>query len=184
MRIADTDFILIPGWLADEAAPQPRHASTDDDHWISRWQRSIASAQWLKRDPQPASDSLVAQTAALVRPTVIVTHGHGIDVLLEACDKLEEGAITGAFIVAPTAAGNAIQSSDADALTLRFPSVLIAPDNNPALTVSAAQNLASSLGSHYVSAGTVGQLDAGSGHGPWPEGLMQLGWFLKRLGAH
>ncbi|MFT5511565.1 MAG: putative alpha/beta hydrolase family esterase [Hyphomicrobiaceae bacterium] len=65
-----------------------------------------------------------------------------------------------------------------------YPSVIVAPDDHPVLPSEAAERLAQNLGGHYVAAGTAGRLDAHSGHGPWPDGLMRLGWFLKRLGAH
>jgi predicted alpha/beta hydrolase family esterase len=32
-----------------------------------------------------------------------------------------------------------------------------------------------------VDAGAIGRIDGGSGHGPWPEGLMKFGAFLARL---
>ena len=37
------------------------------------------------------------------------------------------------------------------------------------------------MGGHYVAAGMSGAMDHTSGHGPWPEGLMRLGWFLKQI---
>ena len=57
----------------------------------------------------------------------------------------------------------------------------MAPTNNPDMSTSAAERLTSDLGGEFVSAGPVERLDTDSGHGPWPEGLMRLGWFLKRL---
>lgn len=173
-----------------------RPAVKDDDHWISRWQRSIASAQWLERAANPdaqsgaqsgvpsGADALVAQSEALSHPIVVVTHGHGVEVLLSARDQPKSPAIRGAFIVAPTLNESRLADISGEPSALPCPSVVIAPDDHPVLTASAAQNFAAYLGGHYVSAGTVGRLDAGSGHGPWPEGLMRLGWFLKRLSAH
>ena len=43
--------------------------------------------------------------------------------------------------------------------------------------------LASSWASELIDAGFAGGLDAASGHGPWPEGLMRLAGFLKRIGG-
>ena len=42
--------------------------------------------------------------------------------------------------------------------------------------------LASDWGADFIDAGEAGRIDADSGHGPWPDGLLKLGGFLKRLG--
>ena len=114
----------------------------------------------------------------MARPIVVVTHGAGIDVLLAAAELLGASSVVGAYIVAPTAPEGGFPGQ-----ALPFNSVLIAPDNHPELTSEAAASLALALGGHFVDAGSVGRLDAQSGHGPWPEGLMRLGWFLKQLGT-
>ena len=189
MRIAETDFILIPEWLTQSSSQQtgkPQHgtSSPDEDHWISRWQRSIASASWLETSQGSPADALVTQCAALNRPVVIVTHGHGIQVLLAATSDLAKTPIAGAFIVAPSGQEERLANAASASQPLPYPSVIVAPDDHPVLPSEAAERLAQNLGGHYVAAGAAGRLDAQSGHGPWPDGLMRLGWFLKRLGAH
>ena len=37
-------------------------------------------------------------------------------------------------------------------------------------------------GADFIDAGESGRIDADSGHGPWPDGLLKLGGFLKKLG--
>ncbi|MGI9477716.1 MAG: RBBP9/YdeN family alpha/beta hydrolase [Hyphomicrobiaceae bacterium] len=179
MRITDLDFILVPEWLAHPGADTP-----DADHWISRWQRNIRTADWLDgQDPSP-SQALRAQCAKNARPTVIVTHGSGVNVLLDSGDGLGQTAVAGAFIVAPVPSGSLLDATGENALRLGFPSVVIASDDHPELSEDAARQFSARLGSHFVAAGPSGRLDAASGQGPWPEGLMRLGWFLKRLSAH
>ena len=45
-----------------------------------------------------------------------------------------------------------------------------------------ARTFADAWGATLVPAGDAGHIDAASGHGPWPEGLMRFGLFLSRLG--
>lgn len=179
MRIADVDFVLVPEWLADAPRkPTDHKRGHDDDHWISRWQRNFATAEWLDTQNGAPADALVAQTAAAERPTIIVTHGRGVDVLLGASETLTAPSIVGAFVVAPA------PKEVSPPLPLRFASVIVAAEDHPELPTSEAQQLAKHLGGHFVSAGEAGRIDSASGQGPWPEGLMRLGWFLKQLRVH
>ena len=58
------------------------------------------------------------------------------------------------------------------------------PATGPVLLYGAGQlgQMALAWGSTLVDAGDVGHLDIASGHGPWPEGAMRFGLFLKHLG--
>jgi predicted alpha/beta hydrolase family esterase len=181
MRIADVDFILIPEWLA-----RPTTGKPDDDHWISRWQRNLATAGWLDAGECAPAECLLAQTAPVEadRPIIIVTHGHGIDVLLDAHAELAVRPVVGAFIVAPSPAPGKFRPDDNGLQKLAFPSIVIASDDHPEFHPGEAQELAGRLGSTFVAAGPSGRIDASSGQGPWPEGLMRLGWFLKQLTVH
>ncbi len=112
-----------------------------------------------------------------------VTHGGGIDVLLHAADALDGTPVVGAFIVAPVASPSAVAAAKSS-LPLTVSSVLVAPDDHPEFSADEAQRLAGLLGSHFVPAGPAGRIDAATGQGPWPEGLMRLGWLLKQLTRH
>lgn len=179
MRISDLDFILVPEWLAGPGGGGP-----DDQHWISRWQRNIQTAQWLQTGNLDAAGALLAQCQAAERPVVVVTHGRAVEVLVDAAEAIREAPVIGAFIVAPAPGQAPSATALPGAVQLAFPSVVVAPDDHPELTAEAAQDLSRRLGSHYVAAGAAGRLDSASGQGPWPEGLMRLGWFLKQLSAH
>jgi predicted alpha/beta hydrolase family esterase len=43
------------------------------------------------------------------------------------------------------------------------------------------EELGFAWGSHCLDAGEAGHINSESGHGPWPEGLMSLAGFLKKL---
>jgi predicted alpha/beta hydrolase family esterase len=175
MRVADVDIILIPGWLAGKAQ------LADASHWISRWERNLATAAWLDTREREPVDALLAQTADNPRPVIIVTHGTGVEVLLGAGEALGARPIVGAFVVAPVVSRGAVKHIAPSAMPLAFPSVGIVPENNPGFSVAAARRLVDDMGGHFVAAGHTGPMDHTSGHGPWPEGLMRLGWFLKQI---
>ena len=47
--------------------------------------------------------------------------------------------------------------------------------------IAFAEAKAAQWGSRLVAAGEAGHINADSGHGPWPEGLMQFASFIKGL---
>lgn len=91
----------------------------------------------------------------------------------------------GAFLVAPPDDKGLERLAGEDWAPTRkrlpWPSVVIASRNDPAGAYPAVAALAFDWGAGLIDAGDAGGLDAASGHGPWPEGLMQLAAFLKRL---
>jgi predicted alpha/beta hydrolase family esterase len=175
MRVADVDLILIPGWLAGGAQ------LPDADHWISRWERNLATARWLESAEGAPVDALFSQTTDNRRPIIIVTHGSGVEVLLGAGEALGARPVIGAFVVAPVVRQRAVKHIAPSAMPLAFPCVGIVPENNPGFSITEGRRLIEDMGGHFVAAGHTGAMDHTSGHGPWPEGLMRLGWFLKQI---
>ena len=97
-------------------------------------------------------------------------------------DKHETDAVLKAKGLATAAAharGSPAVSLPLDKLP--FPAVLIASANCPHCTLERARYFAEAWGATLVEAGEVGSLNSASGHGPWPEGLMRFGAFLKTL---
>ncbi len=175
MRVADVDLILVPGWLAGG------FALADDDHWISRWQRNLATARWLDQTKEDPVAALLAQSNDSLRPIIIVTHGTGVETLLAAGEALGARPVIGAFVVAPVVTRRALAKIPPASMPLAFPSIGVIPENNPHFSAEEGRRLVESMGGHYVAAGMSGAMDHTSGHGPWPEGLMRLGWFLKQI---
>jgi predicted alpha/beta hydrolase family esterase len=62
---------------------------------------------------------------------------------------------------------------------LPFPAVLVASRDDPAADYADLEALAVAWGVTLADAGAAGGIDAASGHGPWPEGLMRFAGFLK-----
>ena len=65
---------------------------------------------------------------------------------------------------------------------LPFPAHLIVANNDLYCSYARAQHLASKWGAELSDAGESGHINIASGQGPWPEGLLQFGKFLRKLG--
>jgi predicted alpha/beta hydrolase family esterase len=65
---------------------------------------------------------------------------------------------------------------------LPFPAHLVVANNDLYCSYARAEYLAAKWGATLSDAGESGHINCTSGHGPWPEGLLQFGQFLKKLG--
>ena len=142
---------------------------------------------WNKPDRDEWVAALVDAVAAAQRPVVILAHGLGATTTVLAAEHMA-GRVAGAMLAAPPAAGLLAHYSDLRSgfagipmAPLPFPSLVFASRNDPDCPHDDAGAMALSWGSALVDAGEAGKLDAASGHGPWPEGLMRFGGFLGRL---
>jgi predicted alpha/beta hydrolase family esterase len=191
MRTSDVDILIVPGW-----------ANSGPDHWQSRWQRNLKTARrveqadWLAPDRETWSARIAEDVARATRPAVLVAHSLGVAAVLHAALKLDLTRIVGAFMIAP---------SDLDALAdwprdegqvwediagsfapmptarLPFPARVIASSDDPFCTVDRAQALGALWGADVSILANAGHINTASGHGPWPEGLLSFGMFLKSL---
>lgn len=183
MRTADVDILIVPGWTG-----------SGPDHWQSRWARSLKTARVIEQDDwhEPVKDDWVERIVEYVdkatRPVVLVAHSCGVAAVVHAAPLLKDRNVVGAYLVAPA---DLDASSDWPAAKggfapapmhrLPFPSAVVAPADDPHCSFSRAKTFAEAWGSKLIEAGNVGHLNTASGHGPWPEGLMQFGLFLSQL---
>ena len=94
----------------------------------------------------------------------------------------------GALLVAPLAEAAIARIPEIDRAfapvpraPLPFPSMFVASRSDPYGDYQVFEDLALAWGSKLVDAGHSGHLNAESGHGPWPEGLMSFAGFLRGL---
>jgi hypothetical protein len=193
-KVADVDILIVPGWSG--AGP---------DHWQSRWARNLKTAQLVEQADwlRPQIEDWVARIVAAVdgasrRPAVIVAHGCGACAVVHAAPRLDPRKVAGAFLVAPPDLAQTVSAwptedgrffpaeegcfAPVPADPLSFPSLLVASRNDPFAAFERSQGFALDWGSDLADAGPSGHINTASGHGPWPEGLLKLGQFLKRLG--
>lgn len=174
MRTSDVDILLVPGHGTGEA------------HWLQRWRRNLKTAILI--EPPAAANAFPAWVAEIIatagarnRPTLVVAHGAGVAATVAAADGLRHSRVVGALLVAPQMSEPTARHRANAATHLGFPAAVVASRSSPHASFDELAALAQSWGAELVDAGEAGAIDETSGHGPWPEGLMRLGWFLKRI---
>ena len=185
MRTADVEILIVLG-----------HAISSPDHWQTRWQSRLKTARTMSHSGssrlhlQSWTQQLHTAVATAEKPVILVAHSYGVPAIVHAAAKWHDDRIVGAFLVAPVSEAVAASRHDIDPEftpyprdPLPFPSLLVASRNDLQCAYNDAGDMALSWGSTLVDAGDVGHIDAASGHGPWPEGAMRFGWFLKQLGS-
>ncbi|MFV0370000.1 MAG: RBBP9/YdeN family alpha/beta hydrolase [Hyphomicrobiaceae bacterium] len=193
MKTSEIDILIVPGW-----------SSSGTEHWQTRWERSLKTARRVDQDDwlHPNKDAWAGKLhAAIVAgntdlPIVIIAHSLGVALVAHAAATMPAGLVAGAFLVAPADVDNAdtwpttngydfdYQGSGFAPLPIKplpFKSVLIGSENDPYCSAERAEKLATAWGATFISAGEAGHINSTSGHGPWPEGLMRFGWFLKQI---
>ncbi|NVK35553.1 MAG: serine hydrolase family protein [Rhodobacteraceae bacterium] len=183
MKISETDILLIPGY--GKLLPS---------HWMLRWQEKMANARVVKqkklRTPSKKDwlETLVKEVEACERPVVLVAHSLGTILVAHGAHVLKD-KIRGAFLVAPSDWDRDNLVSDFDGGDFRpvptdplpFRSHVVFSQDDPYCTVERSHTFASAWGSTIQDAGHAGHINAQSGHGPWPEGLMSFAHFMKKI---
>ncbi len=185
MRAADVEILMVPGWTG-----------SGPDHWQTRWQTKLTSARRVQQDDWDKivtakwTTRLLEQIDTAVKPVVVVAHSCGVPTLVHAVPRLASGKVIAAFLVAPAseAAAAALPGTDPSFVPyprdpLPFPSLLVASRTDEHCSYEDASHLALAWGATLVDGGDAGHLNSASGHGPWPEGVIQFSSFLRRLGS-
>ncbi len=182
MRTSEADIIIVPGL-----------GGSGPDHWQSRWQAKLSTARrveqedWREPDRQAWTDRIAAAVGASRRPVLIVAHSLGVVAVAHAAPSCPPDIIRGAFLVAPPDVERPDQPASLQGFApmprdpLPFPSLLVVSRNDPFASYERTEDIAYAWGAALVDAGDAGHLNPESGFGPWPEGLMRLAGFLKRL---
>jgi uncharacterized protein len=182
MRSTDTDILIVPGL-----------GNSGPDHWQSRWQAKLSSAwrveqqDWDRPVLADWTQSIVTAVASARKPMVIIAHSLGVPCVVHAMQRADRSKIAGAFLVSPVDAPHrhhpeidpAFDPAPRDPLP--FPSMVVASRNDIYASYEYRADLANAWGSLLIDAGEAGHINASSGHGPWPEGLMSFAAFLNRL---
>jgi predicted alpha/beta hydrolase family esterase len=182
MRTADADLLIIPGL-----------GGSGPDHWQTRWEQKLPTACRVdQRDwERPQRHEWVAAIASAIqgatRPVVLIAHSLGVIAAIHAA-RDSAPRIRGAFLVAAPSEERLAGVAEADPAfrpfprqKLPFPSMLVASRADPYSDFGESEALARDWGAKLIDAGASGHINAESGHGPWPEGLLQFAAFMKRL---
>jgi hypothetical protein len=184
MRIFDVEILMVPGWTG-----------SGPDHWQTRWEKRLKTSRRVEQDDWNVVDKakwtarLLEAIAFATKPVVLVAHSCGVATVAHAAPRIVDQKVIGAFLVAPASEAQTVAIPGVDPTLvpfprdpLPFPSLLVASRNDPHCDWDAAGDMALCWGSMLIDAGAVGHINTASGHGPWPEGALKFGQFLKQLG--
>ncbi len=183
MRSSDVDILILPGLH-----------NSGEGHWQARWEQKLSSARRVEQADwsRPDKESWVATVRDAVnnaqKPVVLVAHSLGVLAAVHAAPHFHPGKVAGAFLVAPPSE-DAMRGLDLPETgfethpraPLPFPSLVVASRNDPFGEYAANEDIAAAWGATILDAGEAGHINADSGHGPWPEGLMSFAAFLVKL---
>lgn len=135
----------------------------------------------------PVCGSWVSRLATAIgaadRPVVLAAHSAGCALVAHwaaGADPLALRAVQGALLVAPSdPAGpnyprGPVGFAPVPLRRLPFPSIVIASDDDPYVSLERAREYAGAWGAGLVALGKAGHINVASGHGPWPEGFELL----------
>lgn len=181
MQVSEADILIIPG-LGNSGA----------DHWQSRWEAKLKTARrveqgdWTTPDLAGWTIRLREEAVKATRPLVLIAHSFGGHVVAAAAPELGD-KVRGAFLVAPPSQRRLAALGGAEILAalpkkpLPFKTLVVASRDDEHGTYEELQSLAALWGAGLSDAGYSGHINAESGHGPWPEGLMRFASFMKDL---
>jgi predicted alpha/beta hydrolase family esterase len=185
MKLAEADILIAPGL-----------GNSGPEHWQRRWGSRIANARFIEQsdwdEPLLANwvDRIHQEIKMATRPVVLIGHSLAVPAIVHTAQlRLKDTKVRGAFLVSPPdLEADSIPAvlhgfRDVPTDPLPFPSMVVASTSDPYVTFERAQGFAADWGAAFQSAGDAGHINAASGHGPWPEGLLMLGELMKRLRA-
>ncbi len=186
MKASQADILIVPGL-----------GNSGPDHWQTRWQAKLSTARrvemgnWDRPHLADWTEKLTLAVNNAQKPVVLVAHSLGVLIVAHAAQRFDKGKVAGAYLVAmpdvEDASGlpDAVKGFAATPIPrepLPFPSILVASRTDPYAAWTKAETIAHAWGSQFQSAGDAGHINAESGQGPWPEGLLSFAKFMSRLG--
>lgn len=178
MRTDSIRYLIVPGWQGSppEHWQQHWHASLPNSHWLEQ-------ADWLSPSREAWVAALDQAIVGSIAPTVIIAHSLGcITVAHWAAHATAQQLrrVQGALLVAPAdverpnrPAALANFAPVPQAL-LPFPSLVVASDNDPAVTVPRALEMARNWGAEAGILAGAGHINVKSGHHQWEQGFAYL----------
>jgi predicted alpha/beta hydrolase family esterase len=182
MRTSEAELLIIPGL-----------GGSGPDHWQTRWGQKLSTARRVEQrdwDMPKCEEWVAAITGAIeqaTRPVILVAHSLGVIAAVHASSAVAPW-VEGAFFVAAPSEERIADIPQIDPAfrpypreQLPFPSVLIASHDDLYASFAQSEAMARDWGARLIDAGPAGHINAESGHGPWPEGLLQFAAFMKRI---
>ncbi|HEV3315543.1 MAG TPA: alpha/beta hydrolase [Candidatus Angelobacter sp.] len=173
----NTTVLILPGW--QNSGPL---------HWQTLWEQQnpgfqrVLQADWETPKRRDWVNNITHAVTQAASPVVFVAHSLGCIAVAHWVRMAPELAyrVKGALLVAPADVDREdvpLQTKDFSPIPrqpLPCASVVVASSNDPYVTISSAQELASGWGSSFVDIGEAGHINGASGLGDWPEGKRLL----------
>jgi predicted alpha/beta hydrolase family esterase len=185
VKIAEADILIAPGL-----------GNSGPEHWQRRWADRMATARVIEQDnwdePLLADwvDRIHREVMLSTRPVVLIGHSLSVPAIVHTAQlRLKDTKVRGAFLVSPpdfetdAIPETAMPFANVPTDPLPFPSLVVASNTDPLVSIDRARGFAADWGSDFLPAGDAGHINAASGHGPWPEGLLMFAELMKRLKA-
>ena len=192
MKTSEADILIVPGW-----------SSSGPNHWQSRWERNLPTARRVEQDDwiTPHKDAwvgrLIERIAEAQRPVVLIAHSLGVRNSCTCGREAATGASRGCFPRRARRRGECGHLASDERRNLhpewtglrpaaqhsaRHPGRARRILERPLLQPRPGAAVGRRLGrTNSLRRATRATSTPDSGHGPWPEGLLHLGGFMKQL---
>lgn len=182
LNLNDIKILVVPPW-----------ENAGDDHWISHLERKYPDIERVEQDDWDnprLSDWLTKldeHVSRQTKPVVIIAHSLGAATFVRW--PASGRNVKAAFLVAPP---DLEQGNTPEAITefgplptawLRFPSILVASENDPYISLERARYFADAWGSEFVNIGEAGHINPKSGYGIWTEAETLVRSLIERSGS-
>jgi uncharacterized protein len=172
-------FLIQPGWK-----------NSGPHHWQTLWKAQLGDA--ATRVPQ--QDWMIPERVAWTRvleqtirytpvPKVILAHSIGC---LATVFAIAAAPVAAVVLVAPTDAERADAPGTLHTFTpipmepLQLPALIVASDNDPYCSLDRAWTFAQAWMADLEIVTAGGHINADAGFGPWPDGWLTVGAWLRR----
>lgn len=188
MRNESIRYLIVPGW---QGSPQ--------DHWQSHWCNSLPNsarveqADWLAPQRQDWVAALDQAISASTDPVILIAHSLGCITVAHWAAQAPRALlrrVQGALLVAPAdverpACSPALRNfAPVPKHLLPFPSQVVSSDNDPAVSVPRAMQMARDWGAEAGILAGAGHINVKSGHQRWEQGFAYLYRLQTRLQSH
>lgn len=165
------------------------------EHWQTLWEHDLEDCHraelgmWHRPHRNSWVTKLNAAIVAARRPVVLVAHSLGCHAVAwwNALESKPSGRVVGALLVAPPNIEGSPLDSRLSAFAplvrdrLRFPSILVASEDDPYAAFGQSRKMARLWGSRFVNGGWLGHINVDSHIGDWPFGRYLVQQILFEL---
>ena len=173
-----TNYLIIPGL-----------GNSGPEHWQTFFEQSGSGFSRIEQKEWDAPDreewvKTIDEKISQFDPGSVVLIGHSL-----GCTTIAHWAaqmqlpIKGALLVAPSDIEQPVYTFPATGFApiplakLPFPSIVVASEDDPWVSLERARFFASKWGSRFINIGKAGHINVTSGFGPWADGLKILEQF-------